>query len=572
MPVHNSDIAEKLNHLADLLEIEGQNAFRVRAYQNAARIIAELPKDLAVLLSEGADLNELPGIGPSIAEKVKELVNTGHLNALETLESKLPGHLADLLEVPNLGAKRVKLLHETLGINNLDDLNRAVKAHQLRKLPGFGPKMEEKLAQALTKFTGEERRLRLDVAEKTADALTTYLKETPGVNEIVVAGSYRRRKETVGDLDILVTCRPNSTVMEQFIHYDQVQQIVMQGPTRTTVILKNGLQVDVRVVPQKSYGAALLYFTGSKPHNIALRTTATRQGYKINEYGVFQGETQVAGKTEADIYQLLGYPYIEPELRENRGELEAALQDRLPRLITRDCIQGDLHTHTKASDGRNTIEEMAQAALAKGYEYLAITDHTQHTRVANGLDEKRYRKHLADIERVNDRMKGITILKSAEVDILEDGSLDLPDAILKQMDVVICSVHSHFNLSNAKQTDRVLRALDHPCVNIFCHPTGRLLNKREPYDIDLEKIMRQALQNGCYLELNAQPARLDLADTFCRMAKDLGLKLVISTDAHKVSDLDYMRFGIAQARRGWLEASNVINTRPLKEFRKLLKR
>jgi DNA polymerase (family 10) len=360
--------------------------------------------------------------------------------------------------------------------------------------------------------------------------------------------------------------------MEQFIHYDQVQQIVMQGPTRTTVILKNGLQVDVRVVPQKSYGAALLYFTGSKPHNIALRTTATRQGYKINEYGVFQGETQVAGKTEADIYQLLGYPYIEPELRENRGELEAALQDRLPPLITQDCIQGDLHAHTKASDGRNTIEEMAQAALAKGYEYLAITDHTQHTRVANGLDEKRYRKHLADIERVNDRMKGITILKSAEVDILEDGSLDLPDAILKQMDVVICSVHSHFNLSNAKQTDRVLRALDHPCVNIFCHPTGRLLNKREPYDIDLEKIMRRALQNGCYLELNAQPARLDLADTFCRMAKDLGLKLVISTDAHKVSDLDYMRFGIAQARRGWLEASNVINTRPLKEFRKLLKR
>lgn len=572
MPVHNSDIAEKLNHLADLLEIEGQNAFRVRAYQNAARTIAELPQDLSALLAEGADLDALPGIGPSIADKVKELLNTGHLKALDTMEGKIPGHLADLLEVPNLGAKRVKQLHEALGINNLDDLSRAVNAHQLVALPGFGQKMEEKLAKALTRFTGGEKRLRLDVAEKTAEALTTYLKNTPGVQEVVVAGSYRRRKETVGDLDILITCRNNSPVMERFIEHEHVQQVVMTGPTRSTVILKNTLQVDVRVVPQTSYGAALLYFTGSKPHNIALRTIASRKGYKINEYGVFKGKTQVAGKTEADIYQRLGYPYIEPELRENRGELEAATQGQLPHLITQDLIKGDLHAHTKASDGRNTIEEMARAALDKGYEYLAITDHTQHTRIANGLDEARYHKHLAEIDRVNEAINGITLLKSAEVDILEDGSLDLPDALLKQMDVVICSIHSHFNLPGQKQTDRVLRALDHPCVNMVCHPTGRLINKRGPYDIHLETVMHRALQNGCYLELNAQPARLDLADVFCRMAKEMGLKLVISTDAHKVSDLDYMRFGIAQARRGWLEASDVLNTRSLKALKRLLKR
>lgn len=568
MPVHNIDIADKLNQLADLLEIEGQNPFRVRAYQNAARVIADMPKDLSALIAEGSDLDDLPGIGPSIAQKVKELVDTGHLTALETMESKLPGHLADLLEVPNLGAKRVKHLHDVLGINNLQDLAGAVKAHQLQDLPGFG----KKLARDLNRFTGAEKRLRLDVAEKVAEPLAHYLQNIQGVHDVVIAGSYRRRKETVGDLDILVTCQKDSPVMEHLITYDQVQQVQLQGPTRTTVILKNGMQVDVRVVPQESYGAALLYFTGSKPHNIDLRTTATREGYKINEYGVFRGKQQVAGKTEAEIYQLLGYSYIEPELRENRGELEAALTGNLPKLITVDQIKGDLHAHTIASDGHNTIEEMAEAAKAKGYEYLAITDHTQHTRVANGLDEKRYRKHLEEIERVNEQIKGITLLKSAEVDILQDGSLDLPNSILRNMDVVLCSIHYKFELPPDKQTERVLRAMDNPYMNIFCHPTGRLINKCPPYDINLERIMRAALDHGCYLELNSQPARLDLADHFCRLAKDIGLKLVISTDAHKVSDLNYIHFGISQARRGWLEAEDVINTKSLKEFRKRLKR
>lgn len=347
--------------------------------------------------------------------------------------------------------------------------------------------------------------------------------------------------------------------------------MLAQGPTRARVILRLGLQVDLRVVPPESYGAALLYFTGSKAHNIAFWTTAAQEELKINEYGVFRGNECIAGQMEEEIYRLFGYLYIEPELREARGELEAARPRRLSNLVTVEQIKGDLHAHTKASDGKNTILEMPLAAKARGYEYLAITDHTEHTTVAHGLDEKRYLAHLAEIDQINDRQIGITVLKSAEVDILEDGLLDLSDTVLRKMDIVICSIHSRFNLSRSKQTERVLRAFDNPHAHVFCHPTGRLINERNPYDIDLERIMRSAQERGCYPEVNAQPDRLDLNAHFCRMAKEMGLKVVISTDAHKISDLDYMRFGIDQARRGWLEAADILNTRSWQDIKASLR-
>lgn len=572
MPIHNVDIANQLNKLADLLEIQGGNPFRVRAYHNAARYIADNPRNMAAMLSEGVHLDDLPGIGPSIAGKIKEILQTGHLSALENIEHKLPGHLAELLEIPGLGPKKVKNLHEALHINSLTDLAEAVKAHRIQGLRGFGIKTEERLAEEVLKRSNKPKRLKLYAAEQVAAPLIQYLQAIPGVKEVVIAGSYRRRCETVGDVDILVTCRKDSPVMAAFVRYEDVVHVLSQGPTRATIILRGGLQVDLRVMPQKSYGAALLYFTGSKPHNITLRTIAAQQGLKINEYGVFKGEKYIAGRTEEEIYRLFGYSYIEPELREAQGELDAARMDKLPKLVTINQIRGDLHAHTQASDGQNTIEEMALAAKARGYEYLAITDHTRHTTVAHGLDEKRYRAHLDEIDRVNAQITRIRILKSAEVDILEDGSLDLPDSVLRKMDVVICSIHARFNLSNPKQTERIIRALDNPNVNIFCHPTGRLINEREPYDVNLERVMQAALARGCYLELNAQPDRLDLNDHFCRMAKETGLKVVISSDAHKVSDLDFMRFGIDQARRAWLEADDILNTRTWNELKKLLKR
>lgn len=572
MPILNIDIAHQLNKLADLLEIQGDNPFRVRAYHNAARYIADTPKSITTLISEGVDLDDLPGIGPSIAEKVKEIVDTGHLKALEKAEDQLSGHLSELLKIPGLGPKKVKILYEALGINSLRDLALAVNAHQVQTLKGFGVKTEARLAAEIQKRTGTPKRLKLFMAEQLAAPLLQYLKEIPGVQEAIIAGSYRRRRETVGDVDILVTCAKGSPVMERFVRYEDVDRVLSQGPTRASIMLRYGLQVDLRVVPQESYGAALLYFTGSKSHNIALRTIAVHQRLKINEYGVFKGSKRVAGQTEEEIYRLLGYPYIEPELRESQGELEAALRGKLPRLITLDQIKGDLHAHTHASDGSNTIEEMGLAAKAHGYEYLAITDHTRHTTVAHGLDEKRFSAHLEQIEAVNEQIKGITILKSAEVDILEDGTLDLPDALLREMDVVICAIHSHFHLPQSQQTERIIRALDNQYVDIFSHPTGRLINEQEPYEVDLEKVMQAALERGCYLEVNAQPDRLDLNDHFCRMAKAMGLKLVISTDAHKLSDFDSMRFGIDQARRGWLEAGDVLNTRSWSEIQNLLRR
>ncbi|WP_250464654.1 DNA polymerase/3'-5' exonuclease PolX [Microbulbifer litoralis] len=569
MPVHNREIADKFDRLADLLEIEGANPFRVRAYHNAARTVRGYPRSMADLLDDGEDLSELPDIGEDLAEKIRKLVESGELPLLDEVEERTPSALSELMKIEGLGAKRVKALHDALEIDTIDDLKAAAERGDIRSVEGFGEKSEEKIKQRLEKYSGDEKRTQLIEAEEIAKPLVEYLKKAEGLKDIAIAGSYRRRKETVGDLDILITARQDADIMDHFTDYDEVEEIVSKGKTRSTVYLRSGMQVDLRVVPQVSFGAAQHYFTGSRDHNIAVRKLGIKKGYKVNEYGVFKGDERIAGKTEKSVYGKMDLPYIEPELRENRGELEAARDGKLPRLVTLDDIRGNLHTHTRSTDGHDSMEKMAEAAIGRGYEYLAITDHSRRLTVANGLDAKRLRKQLQAIDKYNDEQDDIRLLKSIEVDILEDGKLDLPDSVLKELDFVLCAVHHKFDLSRKKQTERMVRALDNRYCHILAHPSGRLINEREAYEFDLEKILQEAADRDCAIELNAQPDRLDLTDESCKMAKELGVKISIASDAHSVTDLDYMRFGIDQARRGWLEKGDVINCLPLK---KLLKR
>jgi DNA polymerase (family 10) len=572
MPIHNVEIAEAFNRLADLLEIEGANPFRVRAYRNAARTVEDLPRSAAAMLAAGEDLSELPGIGRDLAGKIAELVGTGRLTLLDEVAKRTPKTLADLATIPGLGPKRVKALYQDLKIETPADLVAAVESGRLRALPGFGAKTEQKILSEMKRTGAAEQRMRLFDAEQFAGPLLAYLKGQKGVMEATIAGSYRRRKETVGDLDILVTAKRGARIADRFIAYDEVDRVVSKGTTRSAVILRCGLQVDLRVVPQASYGAALHYFTGSKAHNIALRKRAVKRGWKLNEYGLFDGDRQIAGRTEKEVYDRFGLAYIPPELREDTGEIEAAAKFRLPELVTLSQIRGDLHVHTIASDGKFSIAEMAEAAKVRGYDYLAITDHSKHATVARGLDANRLAEQIDEIDRVNEALEGIRILKSSEVDILEDGDLDYPDSILKRLDFTVCAIHYKFDLPGDKQTARVIRAMDNPYFNILAHPTGRLINERRSYDIDLQRVMQVALERGCFLEINAHPSRLDLDDAHCRMAKEMGLKVAISTDAHTANGLDMMRFGVDQARRGWLEAGDVLNTRSWAELAKLLRR
>jgi len=574
MPVQNSDISDIFNKVADLLDIQGENPFRVRAYRNAARTVSSLPQTVSDMLESGKDLSELPGIGNDLAGKIKEIVETGSLAQLEEIEGKTPPELSNLMKVPGLGPKRVKALHENLGVTNLEELKEVAQKGKVREIEGFGKKTEEAILEELKEVEGkgEKERIKLREAEQRARSLVEYLKRSKGIKEITVAGSYRRRKETVGDLDILVTCKKGSKVMDHFVDYEDVKKVVSKGTTRSTIVLRSGLHVDLRVVPQVCYGAALHYFTGSKAHNIAIRKLGVKKKLKINEYGVFKGKKRIAGKTEKEVYDQVDLPYIEPELRENRGEVEAAQKGRLPDLVVLDDLRGDLHAHTKETDGHASLEEMADAAKERGYDYLAITDHSKKVTMARGLDAKRLAKQTKEIDRLNGKLKGIVLLKGIEVDILKDGSLDLPDDILKELDLTVCSVHYHRNLSREKMTERVIRAMDNPYFNIFAHPTGRLIHERDPYEIDLERIMEAAKERGCFLEINAHPDRLDLSDRHCKMAKDMGLKLAVSTDAHSTADLNFIRYGIDQARRGWLEPEDIINTKALKDLKKILKR
>lgn len=572
MPVHNSDVAQTFKRVADLLAIEEANQFRVRAYRDAARTIETLSRPVADMVEEGADLSELEDIGEDLAGKIEEIVKTGSLAQLEEIENRTPPTLAEMLRIEGLGPRRVQTIYEGLQITTLDELQEAAQEGRVRELEGFGQKTERQILDELQRQGQEEERTLLNVAEEVVQPLTSYLKDMQGVQQVAAAGSYRRRKETVGDLDILATGEDGRRIIRRFVQFEDVEDALSEGETRSTVLLRTGIQVDLRVVAAESYGAALLYFTGSKAHNISLRDMALERDLKVNEYGVFEGEERIAGETEEEIYDLFDLAYIQPELREDWGEIEAAREGHLPDLVTLDQIRGDLQTHTKASDGHNTLQEMARAAQERGYEYLAITDHSPHVGVTQGLDAEALARRIDEIEGLNQTFDGFRLLKGIEVDILEDGSLDLPDDILSRCDVVVCSVHTHFDLPAEKQTERIIRTLDNPHVHILAHPTGRRIGKRAPYEVQMERLMEAALERGCYLEVNAAPERLDLKDVYCKKAREMGLKLVVSTDAHRVSELDQMRYGLGQARRGWLEAGDVLNTRPWEELSQLLQR
>jgi DNA polymerase (family 10) len=572
MPTTNADIAAAFEQIADLLELQDANPFRVRAYRNAARVVGELKLDLAAQLAAGKALPKLPGIGPDLSAKIQEFAATGHLAALDRLRKEVPAGITELLQLPGLGPKRVRALYEELHVHTLPQLLRAARDGRIRGLPGFGSKTEERIVAAINQKLGEVKRFKLAVAAQYADALLAFLRAGPGVKEAIAAGSLRRCRDTVGDLDLLVTAADGAAVCRHFASYPDVRDVLQLGDTKASVVLKSGLQVDLRVVPPESYGAALMYFTGSKAHNIRLRNLAIDRGLKLNEYGLYKGSRALAGATEEEVYERLKLPWIAPELREDRGEIEAASKGKLPRLIELADLRGDLHVHTNWSDGTASLEAMAQAARAHGLDYIAISEHSRRLTVAHGLDPVRLAKQVHEIERLNPALSGVQLLTGIEVDILDDGALDLPDASLAPLDVVIAAVHSKFNLPRAKQTARILAALDNPYVKILAHPLGRLIDQRDPYDVDMLAIVRKCKARDIALELNAHPERLDLTDLHCRMAKDEGARVAINSDAHSVHEFDNLVHGIGQARRGWLEAGDVLNTRALPELLRWLKR
>ncbi|MDQ7859969.1 MAG: DNA polymerase/3'-5' exonuclease PolX [Armatimonadota bacterium] len=557
---HNRAIAERFAQMADMLEIKGESIFRINAYRRAARAVEGLTEDVAALAARG-ELTNIPGIGKATAEKIVEFLRTGTMKAYDELAATLPPGLTTLMAVPEVGPKTALLLYEQLGITSLDALEAAAKAGRLRDLPRMGPKTEENILRGIAMVRRSAARRPLGVALPVAEALVATLRETREVDAIEVAGSLRRRKETVGDIDILVTSRSPERVMEAFVAAPPVAQVLSHGPTRSSVILDVGLQADVRVVEPASYGAALQYFTGSKEHNVALRERAVRRGLKLNEYGVWRtkDDRRIAGRDEAGVYNAVGLPWIPPELREDAGELEAAEAGRLPTLVTVEEIRGDLHVHTTWSDGASSAEAMATAAKALGYAYLCITDHSQSLKVAGGVSVEDLRAHAAVVRRLSDRL-GIEVLMGTECDIGPDGALDYPDEVLDDLDVVIASVHTRFRMSRDEMTRRIVRALETGRVDILGHPTGRLLGARDPYEVDIERIVDAAARSGVALEINASPERLDLKDTDARLARERGVRLAVNTDAHAAAELRHMPLGISVARRAWAEAADVLNT------------
>lgn len=568
MPVHNSDISDILNKTADLLEIEGADEFRVRSYRQAARSVENLTENLTDKVANGEDLTKISDIGESIAEKIEEIVKTGSLKQLEEIKERVPEELTDILDLEGVGPKRTKELYEELDINSFEDLEEAVEESEIQELEGFGEKTENKIESELERQKNREPRTLLARAEEYAEPLLEYLRECEAADSVEIAGSYRRHKETVGDLDILTTGNDEESIAEYFINFEDVEEVIKKGEKRTSVRLKSGLRVDLAVLPKESFGAALLYFTGSKQHGIQLRERAIDRDLKVNEYGVFKTneEDPIAGKTEEEMYDALGLNWIPPEMRENRGEIERAENGNLPDLIKLDDIKGDIHMHTTYTDGDASIKEMAEAARKLGHEYIAITDHSKRVSVANGMEVAELAEQLKEIDKVNEELDGIRILKGAEVDILADGTLDYPNDMLSRLDLRICSVHYKMDMSSKKQTERILKAMDNPWFDILAHPTGRLLQKRSAMDLDMEAIMDKAVENGIIMEINANPERLDLDDQHCKMAKEKGVMISISTDAHSIGELQNLKYGVYQARRGWLEAENVVNTLGVEEL------
>ena len=558
-----------LAETADLLEISGGDSFRIRSYRNAAEAVESTTLELSAIAEDAKKLQEIPGIGKAMAANLLAIERTGTLPLREELLTKYKATMLELLRLPGMGPKSVNSLWQALGIADIDALEAAIDAGKLETLPRFGKKQAEKLKKGIAEYRINSSRFHIDEAELAAEKIAAYLISFPGIDSVTPAGSLRRGRETVGDIDLLATgpgCEENcvSSAVEYAVAYPPIVDILAKGQNKVSFRLRNGLQVDVRLLPRASYGAALQYFTGSKTHNVALRQRALKQGYTLSEYALARLDdgSVVAGATEVEIYAALGLDWIAPELRENNGELEAAAEHRLPELIEPTDIRGDVHMHTDASDGRNTIRAMADAALARGYEYIAITDHSKNLAMTNGLDDRRALEHIVRIKQVDSEMEGrLRVLSGIEVDILDNGELDLSNDVLAQMDVVIGSVHSLFNQTEEQMTERMLRAMENPYLRILGHPTGRLLLRREPYKLNLPKILRRAAELGVTMEHNAYPDRLDLCDRDLRLAKEMGVRIVVNTDAHQISHLEKMRFGVLQLRRAWLTKEDVLNTR-----------
>jgi DNA polymerase (family 10) len=568
----NQEIAKVFNDIADLLEIKGENPFRVRAYRRAAQNIEGLSKDVSETTKD--ELMRIPGIGQDLAGKIEEYVKTGKLQFYEDLKKEVPEGLSTLLSVPSLGPKTAKLFFEKLKVKDLETLEKMAKKHKLIGLPGIKEKTEENILKGIEMLKRGMERQPLGKVLPIANDILRYLKQKAPVKRLSIAGSIRRWKDTIKDIDILATSENPKGVMNVFVHLPHVKDILMQGPTKTSVIIHEGLQVDLRVVEEESFGAALAYFTGSKAHNIRLREMAVKSGLKINEYGIFRekDDKKLGGKEEEDVYRILGLPYISPELREDTGEIEAALAGRLPRLVELKDIKGDLHVHSKWSDGSHDFEELVEEAKKRGYEYIAITDHSKGLGIARGLTAEKLLEEKKKIDAINKRLRGFRILAGIEVDIRSDGQLDLPDDVLRKMDIVVASIHSGFKQSRAQLTKRLGSAMKKPYVSILAHPTGRLIGERDSYDVDIKEILQVAKQTGTVIEINAYPLRLDLNDVHTRMAKEMGIPLVISTDTHIISHFDYMTYGVSIARRGWLEKRDILNTLGCDSLIKALKK
>lgn len=569
----NPEVAKLLRMMAIYLEMKGIS-FKPQAYEKAAYSIEALDEDIEDFVKKKGKegLKNLPGVGESIAEKIIEYLKTGKIKELEELKKEVPVDVETLTSIEGVGPKIVYKLYKALGIKTIEDLEKACLEHKIRRLPGFGEKSEEKILKGIQFYKQGGQRAILGFIIPAVEELVNYLKESGLAKEVVPAGSYRRRKETIGDIDILAVSDKPEKLMDYFVNFEGVEHVYAKGPTKTNVRLKIGLDADLRVVPEESFGAALAYFTGSKDHNIQMRELAIKKGFKLNEYGLFdKNEKRIAGRTEEEIYEKLGLEWIPPEMRENRGEIQLALEHKLPKLIEYGSIRGDLQVQTNWSDGQNSIEEMVEEAIKLGLEYICITDHTKSLAVAGGLDEKRLLKQIEEIDKLNKKYRGkITILKGAEVNINKDGSLDLSDEVLAKLDFVGVAVHSYFNLPRKEQTERIKKALSNPNVHCLFHPTGRIINKRPAYEVDIDEIIDFAKKNNKILEIDAYPDRLDLKDEHIKKCVEAGVKMVIDTDAHSVLHLQFLDLGVAQARRGWATIKDILNTLPLKEFLKYL--
>jgi len=575
----NKAIAGILYETADLLEIDGQDSFRIRSYRNAAQAIEALPQQIADLISDPKQVLAIPNIGKGMLANLQEMLKSGQLTLHADLLKKYRPSMLDLLKIQGLGPKTIALIWSAYQVSDVEGVEKLAREGKIRELPRMGEKHEQKLLKAIEDYRRIAGRFLLDAAENEAQKIIAHLSSFAGIEKVTPAGSLRRGRETVGDLDVLVTGKAccddgeRERLIEHIIKLPGLMDMIARGENKVSFRLRGGMQVDVRLLPPDSFGAAMQYFTGSKAHNVALRQRALKMGYTLSEYSLarLDNEKAVAGKTEEEIYAKLKLDYIPPELRENLGEIDAAAEHTLPALITQDDLQGDVHMHTVETDGRNTIEEMAEAARAHGYKYMAITDHSKNLAFANGLDDKRAVEHIQRIRAANDKIEGITIFAGIEVDILADSTLDLSDSVLEQMDIVIASVHSHFNQSASEMTDRLLKAVENPNTSLIGHPTGRLLLRRDAYAIDIDSVLKAAARNKVAMELNSYPDRLDLCDRHLRLAKQYGVKIVINTDSHHTSHLDKIRYGVLQARRAWLTKDDVLNTLPAQKFAKAIK-